>query len=107
MITTKIQIPEDLVNYIEGLQYDVEGMKDLIVRMSNYQAPEENNSYWANLYLKKNAEYNMAKQELVTQYIEPVVENKPCNWSLNFNSGELTIEYEDYMTVNTGDDDEE
>lgn len=96
-----IHVPEEMVNYIEGLQYDLEGLKDLITRISTLNVNDaENetdlNSFWLQKYLDKNLEYRYAKQELEKDFIKPMLSNiKNYSWNLDFNSCEVTIEYED------------
>lgn len=92
-----IHIPEDTVTYIEGLQYDLGGLRDLIARISEIKKEnnEELDSFWLQNYLDKNLEYNYAKQELEKEYIKPLlVDISNYKWRLNFDSCEVIVEYE-------------
>ena len=103
MNNIKIKIPEQLVNYIEALQYDREGLKDLIARISQlhnitktWEGIQSLNNFWFEKYLNINAEYNMAKQELENEYIKPlIIDDKKYDWFLDFTSNEVTLKYYD------------
>lgn len=90
----KIIIDQELSNYIESLQYDVEGLRQLMTQLHPAETSDDILEYWKNAYLAKFQEYTLAKNEIEKNIRESgVVENgKPFSWSLDFTTREVTIE---------------
>lgn len=89
----KLMVDYELCNYIESLQYDVEALKDLLVRMSG-DTPTNIINYWKDAYLDKSKEYILAKQ-MVEREIKKcnIIDNtKPFSWNLDFGTREVTVE---------------
>lgn len=90
--TKKLLVDYELCSYIESLQYDVESLKDLLVRMSG-DTPTNIINYWKDAYLDKSKEYMLAKQ-LIEREIKNsgiVDKNSTFSWNLDFSTREVTI----------------
>ena len=87
-----IIIDAELSNYIESLQYDIEGIKQLFEQMKP-DTPKDIMDYWKEEYLTKFKEYTLAKQAIENAIKESgVVENnKSFSWNLNFATRKVTI----------------
>lgn len=85
---------EEFVNLIEALHYEVNSRKDLIAFMLNSNMRTDTEAYekYNREYREFYIQYNEAKSKLEEMYVRTAVEN-PMNWNLDFNSGEVTIEY--------------
>lgn len=83
----KIRISDDLCNYIESLQYEVNARKDLCAFMIDHGMMEsESFRKYHDEYIKCNAEYNVAKNTLTKEY------GIKGSWNLDFDTRELTYE---------------
>lgn len=85
-----ITIGEDLCNYIESLHYETYAMQDLLTKMRS-ESNDEINEFWLNKYIEKYTEYNIAKQQLETEYIIPVFHDN-VKWNLHFETREVEVE---------------
>lgn len=90
----KITIDQNVSNYVEALQYDVEGLRQLMTQLHPAETSQDILEYWKNAYLAKFQEYTLAKQEIEKAVRESgVIDNsKPFSWSLDFGTCEVTIE---------------
>ena len=81
-----IKISYDLRDYIEGLQYELDGLKDIIAFLSRDElVKQENIDYYYNKYIDLNAEYNLAKSSLAETY------KIKGRWFLDFANAELHV----------------
>ena len=90
----KLTIDKELCTYIESLQYDVEGLKQLMTQLHPADTPQDILEYWKNSYLDKFKAYTLAKQEIEnfirsSNIVEPGV---TFSWRLDFTTGEVHIE---------------
>lgn len=85
---------EEFVNLIEALHYEVNSRRDLIAYMLNNNMRADTEAYerYNREYREFYVQYNEAKNKLEEMYVRTAVEN-PMNWNLNFETGEVTIEY--------------
>ena len=85
---------EEFVNLIEALHYEVNSRKDLIAYMLNSNMRTDTEAYekYNREYREFYIQYNEAKNKLEEMYVRTVIEN-PTSWNLNFETGEVTIEY--------------
>ena len=85
----QIKIKKELCDLIEQLHYETLSLKDLILFLLNNEIDIKNESYKyiLNLYIEKNMEYLLAKENLKKDYFIP-----DCSWELNFESNLLTYE---------------
>lgn len=82
-------IPEDLNNYIEALQYEVNARKDLCAFMIDRGMGEsEQFKKYHKEYIECSVQYNAAKQSLMEMYNL----KQGTNWNLKFETRELTYE---------------
>ena len=81
-----IRISYDLRDYIEGLQYELDGIKDILAFLGRDElVKKENIDYYYNKYVDLNAEYNLAKSSLAETY------KIKGHWFLDFENAELHI----------------
>ena len=87
----KIKIPDKMVDYLEGLHYECNARADLVAFLirSGLKETDGFDSYH-NEYLKFHPEYELAKKELETLYIQPACQ-PPYKWDLDFGTKEVTI----------------
>lgn len=85
---------EEFVNLIEALHYEVNSRKDLIAYMLNSDMRTDTAAYekYNREYREFYVQYNEAKNKLEEMYVRTAVEN-PMSWNLDFETGEVTIEY--------------
>lgn len=85
---------QELINLIESLHYEVNSRKDLIAFMLNSDMRTDTAAYerYNKEYMEFYIQYSEAKNKLEEMYVRTAVEN-PRDWNLNFESGELTINY--------------
>lgn len=90
----QIQLPEDLVNYIESLSYEVGARKDMLAFMVDRgMMGTEGYEKYHDSYLEFYSKYEIAKRDLEARFVRP---NHPnCTWSLDFDTGVLSIEVKD------------
>lgn len=86
----RIEISEDLCNYIESLHYETNALQDLLARMSGSKDHELNN-YWMDKYVEKYTEYSVAKQQLEKEYVIPKYGTN-VYWTLIFDTCEVEVE---------------
>lgn len=81
-----IKISDDLRDYIEGLQYELEATKDILAFLGRDElVKKENVDYYYNKCIELNTEYNLAKKILVETY---KINGK---WFLDFATAELHV----------------
>lgn len=85
---------QELINLIEALHYEVNSRKDLIAFMLNSDMRTDTAAYerYNKEYMEFYIQYNKAKNKLEEMYVRTAVKN-PINWNLDFETGEVTIEY--------------
>ena len=85
---------QDLINFIEGLHYEVNSRKDLIAFMLNNNMRTDTDAYkkYNKEYMEFYIQYIEAKNQLEKMYVRTAVEN-PTDWNLDFETGKLTINY--------------
>lgn len=81
-----IRISDDLRDYIEGLQYELNGLKDILAFLGRDElVKQEHVDYYYNKYIELNAEYSLAKNSLEETY------KIKGHWFLDFANAELHI----------------
>ena len=83
-----VVIPQGLSDYIEALQYDLDSLRDLLVRAaSNGIENTEAHRMWLEDYKKAGREYQIAKNEVQTKYVMPLLgEDEKVDWTLDFDT---------------------
>lgn len=100
MRTLKININQELVDYIERLHFEVEQRKDIIQRLIEAHANDFDEKVLVSPAFKAYsselsefvAEYELAKEELQNTYIPEYIRNHQINWKLDFANKELIVE---------------
>lgn len=100
MRTIKIDINQELVNYIERLHYEVEQRKDIIQRLLEAHAADTDTAVLTSPAFKAYsselsefvAEYENAKTELQERFIPKYLNGHQINWKLDFSNKQLIID---------------
>lgn len=100
MRNIKIEINQDTVNYIERLHYEVDQRKDIIQRLIESHANDEDATVLTSPAFKAYsselsefvAEYENAKAELQNKYIPIYLNGHQINWTLDFSNRILNID---------------
>ncbi len=84
---------EKIINYLEGLSYEVDAHKDLLSFMARTGIKPDNEVFQAyhEEYVKFFGQYEAAKKEFAQQYVFPAAGGR-VDWSLDFSTHEVTIE---------------
>ena len=96
---TKIKVNQETVDYLQRLHYEVESREDIIQRIIEAHALDEDASVISSAQFRKyqeelselKAEYEIAKQEVTNQYIPDEVKKENASWQLDFQTSTLTI----------------
>ena len=86
---TAIRLPEDLVNYLQALDYEIGGHQVLHTHAINAGAPEETVKRVRERFLEVYQEYQLAKQELWADYSKEYPQRK--RWWVDFQEGVLNL----------------
>lgn len=86
---TVIPLPEELVNYLQALDYEIGGLQVLHTHALNAGTPEETVKRVRERFLEAYQEYQLAKQELWAPYDK---EYPNCRWRVDFQEGVLRVE---------------
>lgn len=93
-IVEVIRVPDDIVNYMEVLAYEVESKKDIIAEMINTerihsQAFKEYEKEYEKIFVT----YKAAQEELYTKYIvnNPKCVGRNVTWNFLYKTKEFTI----------------
>jgi hypothetical protein len=79
-------IPEDICNFLEATQVDLEGTKDLIAFLArDGLVKKEVLDYYKEQYDELYIKYSLAKKEISDEW-----NNGDVNWKLDYSTGELT-----------------
>ena len=86
---TAIRLPEDLVNYLQALDYESGGLQVLHTHAINAGTPEETVKRVRERFLEVYQEYQLAKQELWADYSKEYPQCK--RWWVDFQEGVLNL----------------
>ncbi len=91
-----INVPQETVNEIQGLQYECESRKGLLAFMLDKGGSVESEGFreYHREYTDFNARYEQAKEDMQKTVLEPQVPGRLLTWKLDFASGEAECEYE-------------
>lgn len=84
-----IRMPEETVNYLQRLDYEIGGLQVLHTHALNAGTPLEKRMEIRREFTERFEEFQLAKQEFWAQY-EP--EYPGASWRLDYASGNLYIE---------------
>lgn len=86
--TVDIRLPDELVDYLQALDYEVGGLRVLHTHAMNAGAPQEKLEELRWRFQEKFQEYQLAKQELYSTYAA----GKQCRrWWVDFQEGVLHL----------------
>lgn len=87
-----IDVPFQMVNYIERLDYEQQATRLLLVDAAERGLGDsEAFKKWEQKYHESYAEFIIAKGELEKAYVMPEAGGEKVDWSLDYKSGILTI----------------
>ena len=100
MRNIKIDVNKETVNYIERLHYEVDQRKDIIQRLIESHANDEDASVLTSPAFKAYsselsefvAEYENAKSELQNNYVPEYLNGHQLKWTLDFVNNIMNIE---------------
>lgn len=90
-----IKIPEEVCLAVQ--QFDVEycSRRDIIVYImqNDINIPQERMSRYQKEYEDKYFSFEAAKNSIEKEYVIPVTEGRKCNWSLDYSTSTITINF--------------
>ena len=90
-----INIPQEICNYIELLQYETDSRKHLLAFMKKIDVNENEYNKLFKEYINYYIQLNEAKQYLENTYLKPELKTNNFSWKLQFNTGECEIKIND------------
>lgn len=84
----KIRLADELVNYLQALDFELNGLRVLHTHALNAGVPEEKTEELRRQFQEKFAEYQLAKQELWAPYDGKY---SRARWWVDFQEGVLHI----------------
>lgn len=94
-IVDTIQIPLELNNYIESLNYEVECRKSLLAfAMEKGLVETDSFKRYDQEYRECYMKFDIAKQDMYDKYIKDKWDGKDVNWQLSYNTGIVEISEE-------------
>lgn len=88
----KIYVEEDLVNYIEKLDYEQNSIRRLLIDAAERGIQSTSAfSRWEEQYKEAFMAFEVAKIELEKKYIRPYLNGGKGDWTLDYDSRVLTI----------------
>ena len=97
--TIKVEVNQEMVNYVERLSYEESSYKDIITTMLEMHKGDPDGSAIDNpvfkayqeKYAKAKAEYEMAKQQITRDFVPECLQDHQTDWNLDYATCELTI----------------
>lgn len=92
---TKIKIPVEVSLSIEKAQYEYNSTRDVVAYMlgSGYNTDTDSFRSYEDKNLKAYIAYNELKDTMQKTYLESAINGKLLNWSLDFDTSEVTVDY--------------
>lgn len=87
---TRLPLPDEVVNYLQALEYELGGLKVLHTHALNAGTPAEKTAALRAQYQEKFSEYQLAKEELWARYRADYPDCK--RWWVDFQTGLLHVE---------------
>lgn len=88
MRETTVRLPDETVNYLQRLDYEVGGLQVLHTHALNAGTPPEKRRGIREEFQEKYAEYQLAKQEMWAGF---AARYPKCRWWVDFQEGVLHI----------------
>lgn len=91
----RIKIDEEITLKIEALQYEIDTRRDIITFMlaSDMNTETESFKKYSKELTEFKIQYEEAKKLIEEDYVIPMMEKQKCNWTLDFSTSEITINY--------------
>lgn len=93
MKTEVYDVPAELVETIQAIQYELDGLKNMLgfaYSTTEYVIPESRIKKLEKDYLDTNARYNLAKNEVENIFINNFDRSK-TSWNLDFDTKKVTV----------------
>ena len=95
----KLEVSQELVDYIERLSFEEASLKDIITTYLDLHKEDKDDSAINNpifesyqkKYLAAKTEYELAKKRITAEYIPDCLLDQQYDWNLDFSSNILTI----------------
>lgn len=96
----EIKIKQEVIDYLQRLHFEVESRKDIIQRIIEAHAYDENTDILDSRVFKKydrelselKAEYELAKLEVTKEYVPDEFKETNIIWNIDFQTAVMTIE---------------
>lgn len=95
-MTKTFEVPTELTERVEKLQYELVGLKDLIaflISNTSYTIPEERILKLQKEVIDKTIEYEKAKSEVESIFKSDLRTDATLNWNLDFTTSIVSVEY--------------
>ena len=87
--TRTVRLPDEVVDYLQALDYEIGGLQVLHTHALNAGAPEDKVLELRQRLQEKYQEYQLAKQEVFAAYGK---DHRDCSrWWVDFTEGEMQI----------------
>lgn len=86
----EIPISEDIINYLQMLDYEISGLKILHTHALLCNAPEEKCEKIKKEFLEKYEEMQVLKSEIEKQYLSDL-NGQFASWQINYNRGMMYV----------------
>ena len=101
MKTIKVNIEQEMINYIQRLQFEVKTREEVIAKLiESHKNDADDSLFVSKPFLKYseelsriNAEFEVAKIEVEKLYVPEILYGKhQYNWAIDFQTNEMTID---------------
>lgn len=93
--TITITIPEELRNRVQRADIERSARRDIIIYLMQHpevEISEERRLAYQKEYDDKFFEFEQAKSIIEKEYVQPIINNKTANWTLDYNTKEVIIQ---------------
>lgn len=95
----KIKVNQETVNYLQRLHFEVEGRADILQRIIEAHAMDEDTTVidskpfarYQKEYSELKTEYELAKQEMAKKFLPDELAGKNVPWTLDFATGIMVV----------------
>jgi len=90
-----IYLPQEEMDYLQGLQYEVDGLEKLMTKLTRENVSDDDMVFWKDSFIEAFTKLSVAKEYINDEYIRPSINaNEKVTWNANFSKG--CIEVFDY-----------
>lgn len=87
-----IEIPEEMVNYLQRLAYETDARSNLCAFMTRQGIKNEAFNDYHREYIEFYTKYELAKKQMEDDYIKPAIESNNFTWNLDFKTGQVSVD---------------